>query len=112
MAITSEYTLSAEQRETFFALADVLIPAAHDMPAASEAGSVEKWLGRALAARPDLAPALVELLDEARGRDPEAEARRLHAEEPERFAAVDASAAGIASVKLASRKTPIHAHIA
>jgi len=104
MAITSEYTLSAEQRETFFALADVLIPAAHEMPAASEAGSAEKWLDRALAARPDLAPALIELLDEARGRDPEAEARRLHAEEPERFAALAAIASGGYYMNLKIRK--------
>ena len=40
MAVTAEPTLTTEQRETFFALADVLIPAAHGMPAASEAGAV------------------------------------------------------------------------
>jgi hypothetical protein len=59
VAVATEQTLTGEQRETFFALADVLIPATTDMPAASEAGSAEKWLGRALAARPDRVPVLV-----------------------------------------------------
>ncbi len=58
MAVTSEQTLTQQQRATFWALADVLIPATDAMPAASEAGSADKWLDRALAARPDLVPAL------------------------------------------------------
>jgi len=57
MAVTSEQTLTQQQRATFWALADILIPATDSMPAASEAGSADKWLGRALAARPDLVPA-------------------------------------------------------
>ena len=52
MAITSEQTLTSEHRTAFWALADVLIPATDAMPAASQAGSAEKWLERALAARP------------------------------------------------------------
>ena len=104
MAVTTEPTLTTEQRETFFALADALIPAAHGMPAASEAGAVDKWLARALAARPDLVPALLELLDDAGGRDPEKEARRLHAEEPERFAALAAIASGGYYMNLKVRK--------
>jgi choline dehydrogenase-like flavoprotein len=39
------------------ALADALIPAAGDLPSASAADPSGKWLARALAARPDLAPA-------------------------------------------------------
>ena len=104
MAVTAEPTLSAEQRETFFALADVLIPAAHGMPAASEAGAVDKWLTRALAARPDLLPALTELLEAAHGRDPVEEARRLHGEDPERFAALAAIASGAYYMNLKIRK--------
>src|SRR5678815_4764931 len=83
MAVTSEQTLTSEHRTAFWALADVLIPATDDMPAASQAGSAEKWLDRALAARPDLVAPLAALLDEAAGRDPEAEVRRLHAENPD-----------------------------
>ena len=67
MAITSEQTLTSEQRATFWALADVLIPATDAMPAASEAGSAEKWLDRALAARPDLVEPLAAVLDAAAG---------------------------------------------
>ena len=67
MAVTSEQTLTSEQRTAFWALADVLIPATDAMPAASEAGSAEKWLDRALAARPDLVAPLAALLDEAAG---------------------------------------------
>jgi choline dehydrogenase-like flavoprotein len=59
------------------ALADALIPAAGELPSASDADPSGKWLDRALAARPDLAPAFeralgtedVETLAEA---DPEA----------------------------------------
>ena len=72
MAITSEQMLTSEHRTTFWALADVLIPATDAMPAASEAGSAEKWLDRALAARPDLVAPLAAVLDAAAGREPEA----------------------------------------
>ena len=72
MATTSEQTLTSEHRTAFWALADVLIPATDAMPAASQAGSAEKWLDRALAARPDLVAPLAAVLDAAAGRDPEA----------------------------------------
>ena len=104
MAVTAESTLTSEQRQTLYALADVLVPAAHGMPAASEAGAADKWHDRALAARPDLAPILVALLDIARDRDPEAEARRLHAEEPERFEALAAIVSGAYYMNLKIRK--------
>jgi hypothetical protein len=47
-------TLDARERETLYALADILIPATATMPSASEADPRGKWLGKALAARPDL----------------------------------------------------------
>lgn len=43
-----------ELRDRLRAFADVLIPAAHDMPAASEVGVADRQLDRVLAARPDL----------------------------------------------------------
>ena len=89
MAITSEQTLTSEHRTAFWALADVLIPATDAMPAASEAGSAEKWLDRALAARPDLVEPLAAVLKSAAGRDPREEARRLHAEDPDGFRAAE-----------------------
>ncbi|MGH3019677.1 MAG: hypothetical protein ACRDNR_05885, partial [Gaiellaceae bacterium] len=96
--------LTAEQRLTFFALADVLIPATDTMPAASEAGSAEKWLDRALAARPDLVAPLGAVLDAADGKDPEAEARRLHAEDPDGFSALAQIASGGYYMNLKVRK--------
>jgi hypothetical protein len=73
------------ERATLGALADVLVPAAHGMPAASQVGVHERWLDRALAARPDLAEPLAALVRGAAGRDPEAEIRRLRNEDEERF---------------------------
>jgi hypothetical protein len=94
MATTTEQTLTSEHRTAFWALADVLIPATDAMPSASQAGSAEKWLDRALAARPDLVAPLAAVLDAAAGRDPEAEARRLHAEDPDGFSALAQIASG------------------
>ena len=50
--------MTAIDRQRFAALADVLIPAAEGMPSASEVGVHRDGLGRVLAARPDLEPAL------------------------------------------------------
>ncbi len=74
------------QRATFAALADVLLPATDDLPAPSSIDAHGRWLDRALEARPDLAAPLAAILAGAAGRDPAAEARRLHADEPEAFA--------------------------
>ena len=93
-----------EQRATFWALADVLIPATDAMPAASEAGSAEKWLDRALAARPDLVEPLAAVLDAAAGKDPDAEARRLHADDPDGFSALAQIASGGYYMNLKVRK--------
>jgi hypothetical protein len=45
------------------ALADALIPAAGDLPSASDADPSGKWLDRALTARPDLARAFERALE-------------------------------------------------
>ena len=74
------------------------------MPAASEAGSAEKWLDRALAARPDLVPPLAAVLDAAAGKDPDAEARRLHADDPDGFSALAQIASGGYYMNLKVRK--------
>ena len=96
--------LTEEQRATFWALADVLIPATDAMPAASEAGSADKWLDRALAARPDLVEPLAAALDAAAGKDPAAEARRLHADDPDGFSALAQIASGSYYMNLKIRK--------
>lgn len=53
------------QRATFARLADALIPGDGDQPTASAADAHGRWLDRALATRPDLAPELAAILDEA-----------------------------------------------
>jgi hypothetical protein len=60
----------AQERELFGDLADVLIPAADNMPSASQAGVAGQWLDALLTARPDLADALKDILAKARHRDP------------------------------------------
>ncbi len=77
--------MTPEERGTFAALADVLVPAAEGMPSASEVGVHERWLDRALAARPDLAAPLSSLVATATGRDPEAEVRRLRMDDEDAF---------------------------
>lgn len=74
--------LDPAQRAAVAALADELIPAADGLPSATEAKAHEKWLDRALAARPELAPLLERAL--AAGGD----ARRLREQDPEAFAAL------------------------
>jgi hypothetical protein len=49
-------------RDTLRAFADVLIPAAHGMPAASEVGVADGQLDRVLAVRPDLVDPLLRAL--------------------------------------------------
>lgn len=68
--------VSKAQRKTLAALADQLIPAEGDMPAASEAGVAGTGLDQLLDSRPDLADDLRALLDAAARADP-AEAIRL-----------------------------------
>src|SRR5262245_6911029 len=104
MAVAAQLRLDTRQHETFAALADVLLPAANGMPAWSEADRNGKWLAKALDARPDLVPTLVALLDAAVERDPGAEARRLHAEEPAAFKALADVASGAYYMNLKVRK--------
>jgi choline dehydrogenase-like flavoprotein len=80
--------LSAEARAAFAALADELIPGTDEMPKPSEIGAQERWLDRALAARPDLAAPLERAL--AAGRD----ARSIAEEDKDAFGAVAALAEG------------------
>lgn len=49
-------SLTAEQRQRYAELADILIPQAEGMPSASEAEVHTRWLDEALRARPDLVP--------------------------------------------------------
>jgi len=55
-------TFDAVQRAAFAALADVLVPAAEGMPAASEVDIAGVGLDRVLRARPDLEAPLARVL--------------------------------------------------
>jgi hypothetical protein len=55
------------------------------MPSASAAGVAEKWLDRALAARPDLIDAVRRAIDAARGSDPVVAIRSLESRNPADF---------------------------
>jgi len=64
------------------ALADVLLPPADGVPAASEVDVHGKWIDRALRARPDLEPELLRVLDGGgEGESPEAWLARLRSED-------------------------------
>jgi hypothetical protein len=92
--MTEPQSLATLDRTTLAALADVLIPAADDMPAASKAGAAGQWLDEVLRVRGDLEAPLQGLLERARGVDPPAEVERLEREEPEAFEALATAVAG------------------
>jgi choline dehydrogenase-like flavoprotein len=79
------------------ALADALIPAADGLPSASEADSGGKWLERALAARPDLAPSFERALAAT-------DARILADEDPDAFAALAEVVSGAYYMNVKVRK--------
>jgi choline dehydrogenase-like flavoprotein len=79
------------------ALADALIPAAGELPSASEADPSGKWLDRALAARPDLATGF----DRALGAD---DVAALVEEDPEAFEALALIVSGAYYMNLKVRK--------
>jgi hypothetical protein len=70
-------------RDRLRAFADVLIPAAHDMPAASEVGVADRQLDVVLAARPDLAEPLARAVERVDAGDHEGSLARLHEADPE-----------------------------
>jgi len=75
-------------RATFRAIADVLIPAAEGMPAASEVGVHEAPFDRIIALRPDLTERLLRGLRAAVNHPAEEAARRLNAEDPDALSAI------------------------
>lgn len=75
-------------RATFRAIADVLIPAAEGMPAASEVGVHGEVLDRILGLRPDLAERFFRGLQAATGADARAAAERLNRSDPDALSAI------------------------
>ena len=87
-------TLDASEREAFAALADVFVPAAEGMPAASEVDVAGAGLERVLHARPDLGPALVRVLAGGLQGDPAEQIREIQREDPAGFDALALAATG------------------
>jgi hypothetical protein len=86
--------MNTSQRATFHALADVLLPGIDNLPAPSTIAISDRWLDRALAARPDLASTLETLLIAADGHDPDTELRRLRTHDRDAFDAFTLIATG------------------
>jgi hypothetical protein len=86
--------LDPQDRQLFARLADILIPEAEGMPAASAVGIERELLDRVLNYRPDLRVTLMELLRDARGRDPVETLARLAETDPAGFRALGLIAAG------------------
>src|SRR3954454_13870709 len=78
-------------------LADELIPTREGLPSASEADPQGKWLGRALAARPDPGPAYERALEAP-------EARGLERSDPDAVAALTDIAEGAYTMNVKVRK--------
>ena len=75
-------------RATFRAIADVLIPAAEGMPAASAVGVHGEVLDRILGLRPDLSARFFRGIRATTGQAPEAAAESLNSTDPEALAAI------------------------
>jgi hypothetical protein len=80
--------LTADRCATLAALADILVPAVDQWPAASEVGVPDTWATRAISALPGHGSVLAQILDDAKDRDPATEINRLQQEDPSRFNAL------------------------
>lgn len=94
MSQIDESVLTAEERALYGPRADVLIPNAEGMPAASEVNVHTEWIDQALAARPDLLAPFREALQIGSASEPEAAIEALHGERAELFDAFSVLTAG------------------
>ncbi len=86
--------IDALQRKTFLAIADVLIPAAEGMPAASQVGVGDEVLDRILSLRDDLREPFVRGIAAAAGKEPQAAVEALNRHDPEALGAIGLVASG------------------
>jgi len=87
-------TLSQTERQLYALLADLLIPNAEGMPAASEVDVPTRWIDEALRFRPDLAAPLKRALGLARGQQPADVLAWINGNDPEAFEALGTLTAG------------------
>jgi len=86
--------INPDQRATFAALADVLIPASDTMPSATAAGVADALLDQALGYRPDLVGPFTAALAACAGKDAENALDDLSKEDPGQFEALTVVASG------------------
>ena len=87
-------TLDDAQRATLATVADLLIPGGEGMPSASEAKVHEKWIDRAIKARPDLGRDLAGVIDGIDGAEAAAELARMRSDDPGVFSLLTTMIAG------------------
>ena len=85
---------TAQDRETFAALADRLVPAYGKMPAASAVKVEAELLDLVLRARPDLEEGLARALKACAGKDPSQAVNALHSADAEAFGALSLAVTG------------------
>lgn len=84
--------IDAQVRAVFLGIADVLIPEAEGMPAASQVG-VGDLLDRLLGLRPDLREAFLRGIAACAGQEPRLATERLNREDPQALSAIGLLAA-------------------
>lgn len=101
LSVPAKYTaprpLTGSEVRTLRAIADVLIPAAGDDPAATAEPDFDQWLARAVDARADAFQAMTAVLAQLAGAAPETTdetLRILHADQPGLFQALSTVVAG------------------
>lgn len=86
--------LTDDERATYSAIADVLIPEAEGMPSASQADVPTRWVEEALKHRPDLEGGLHEALQASVGQAPDAAVEMLNRDHIPAFEALGTLTAG------------------
>ena len=90
----NDTSLSGADREVYGRLADELIPAASDMPSASQADVPSRWIDEALRVRPDLMDDLRVAIDVGSGNKAAEAVALLHAKHPAVFDSIGTLTAG------------------
>lgn len=85
-------TITDERRTTFAGIADILIPAAEGMPAATEVGVHQDMLDHVLSLRPDLADDVWRGLDAAAGKPAQDAANELNKNDAAALSAIGLAA--------------------
>lgn len=86
--------LTDEDRRTYAAIADILIPEAEGMPSATQAGVADRYVEEALGYRPDLQSGFDQALEAARGLAPKDAVELLNSEHIPAFEALGTLTAG------------------